>query len=327
MLFCTSCEADWNVDAIYCRHCTGPLLERPRVLCVSRAVVFALGASVAVCHCLHARATMAGKKYTTLYNAQALSEADHCSSSVHRFVVHLLLELLELPMSQPLIITIDGPAGAGKSTLGELLARRLGYLYFDTGVMYRALAWAALQQALDLDDALALENLARWIRIEVVPPTLEDGRQYTVLADGEDVTWAIRTNEVDRTVSRVARYSAVRAEMIRQQREIGRRGRVVMVGRDIGSIVMPDAPLKIYLDASIDARAQRRSEELRSRGQPYSLERVRDDLARRDELDRHVMLPADDALILLSDNVSPDEEVDWILERIRELQNVGSDVT
>lgn len=230
-------------------------------------------------------------------------------------------------MSQPLIITIDGPAGAGKSTLGELLARRLGYLYFDTGVMYRALAWAALQQALDLDDALALENLARWIRIEVVPPTLEDGRQYTVLADGEDVTWAIRTNEVDRTVSRVARYSAVRAEMIRQQREIGRRGRVVMVGRDIGSIVMPDAPLKIYLDASIDARAQRRSEELRSRGQPYSLERVRDDLARRDELDRHVMLPADDALILLSDNVSPDEEVDWILERIRELQNVGSDVT
>ncbi len=230
-------------------------------------------------------------------------------------------------MSQPLIITIDGPAGAGKSTLGELLARRLGYLYFDTGVMYRALAWAALQQALDLDDALALENLARWIRIEVVPPTLEDGRQYTVLADGEDVTWAIRTNEVDRTVSRVARYSAVRAEMIRQQREIGRRGRVVMVGRDIGSIVMPDAPLKIYLDASIDARAQRRSEELRSRGQPYSLERVRDDLARRDELDRHVMLPADDALILLSDNISPDEEVDWILERIRELQNVGSDAT
>jgi cytidylate kinase len=219
-------------------------------------------------------------------------------------------------MHIPSIITIDGPAGAGKSTLGALLAQRLGYLYFDTGVMYRALTLIALRRQLDLDDALALEQLAHQIRIEVLEPNRADGRQYTVYVDDQDVTWAIRAPEVNQAVSQVSKHPGVRAEMVRQQQHIGRRGSVVMVGRDIGTLVMPDAELKIYLEASLDERARRRAAEERSRGRESSLEQIRAEIARRDELDRHVMQPASDALILKSDDLSPDLEVDWILERI-----------
>jgi cytidylate kinase len=199
----------------------------------------------------------------------------------------------------PATITIDGPAGAGKSTLGALLAERLGYLYFDTGVMYRALTWAALRRRLDLHDGAALAALARRLRIELLAPALDDGRQYTVLADGEDVTWAIRSPEVDRNVSLVSSYPDVRVELVRRQREIGLRGGVVMVGRDIGTVVMPEAPLKIYLEASLDERARRRYEDIRARGAAPSLDAVRADVSRRDDLDRHVMAAAGDALILM----------------------------
>ncbi|MCG8351478.1 MAG: (d)CMP kinase [Chloroflexales bacterium] len=219
-------------------------------------------------------------------------------------------------MHTPSVITIDGPAGAGKSTLGALLAQQLGYLYFDTGVMYRALTLIALRRRLDLDDALALEQLARQIKIEVLEPSTPDGRQYTVCVDGEDVTWAIRAPEVNRAVSQVSRHPGVRTEMVRQQQDIGRRGNVVMVGRDIGTIVMPHAELKIYLEASLDERARRRAAEERKRGQETALEQIRADIARRDELDHHVMRPASDALILNSDDLSPDREVAWILERM-----------
>lgn len=218
-------------------------------------------------------------------------------------------------MPPPPTITIDGPAGAGKSTLGALLADRLGYLYFDTGVMYRALTWAALERAIDPHDGDALVALAHELAIELLPPTVDDGRQYTVLADGADVTWAIRTPAVDRTVSLVSTYPAVRAELIDQQRAIGRRGGVVMVGRDIGTVVMPEAPLKIYLRASLDARAQRRRSDLQARNDQRSLDEIRADVARRDELDSHVMNAAPDALVLDSDQLSPAEEVEWILSR------------
>lgn len=220
-------------------------------------------------------------------------------------------------MQLPSVITIDGPAGAGKSTLGELLARRLGYLYFDTGVMYRALTLAALRHGCDLHNGAALEELARQTCIEVQAPTCDDGRQYTVTLDGDDVTWAIRTPDVDRNVSLVSGYSGVRREMVRQQRVIGARGRVVMVGRDIGSVVMPNAALKIYLEASLDERSRRRASDQRQRGYDLPLEQIRADIARRDELDRHVMQPAADALILQSDQLSPDGEVAWILAQIQ----------
>jgi cytidylate kinase len=220
-------------------------------------------------------------------------------------------------MQQPSVIAIDGPAGAGKSTLGAMLAARLGYLYFDTGVMYRALTLAAMRAGLDLDDGAALEALAARVPIEVAPPGKADGRQCDVLVDGEDVTWAIREPAVERQVSRVAGYPGVRRELVRQQQAIGRRGRVVMVGRDIGTVVMPDAELKLFLEATLDERARRRAGE---RQGVAPLAHVRDEFARRDGLDRHVMQPAADAVILQTDGLSPNDEVDWVLDYIARRQ-------
>jgi cytidylate kinase len=222
-------------------------------------------------------------------------------------------------MSIPDTITIDGPAGAGKSTLGELLARRLGYLYFDTGVMYRALTWAALRHRVDPGDEQAVAALARDLDIDIEPPAVADGRQYTVLVAGQDVTWDLRGQEVDRQVSRVARHPAVREILRARQRAIGMRGQVVMVGRDIGTIVLPEARLKIYLQASQQARARRRAAELRARGAVVELAEIEADLARRDSLDQHVMAPAPDALVLSNETLLPSEEVDLILEHLAEL--------
>lgn len=219
-------------------------------------------------------------------------------------------------MTIPDTITIDGPAGAGKSTLGELLARRLGYLYFDTGVMYRALTLAALQRGVDPSDAAASAGLARDLAIDVQPATVADGRQYTVLVDGADVTWDLRSAAVDRAVSVVARHPAVRAVLRARQRSLGLRGRVVMVGRDIGTIVLPEARLKIYLEASLGARAERRAAELRARGIAADLGAIAADVARRDALDQHVMGRAPDALVLQNDALLPEQEVDLIVERL-----------
>ncbi len=219
-------------------------------------------------------------------------------------------------MNTPEIITIDGPAGAGKSTLGELLARRLGYLYFDTGIMYRALTWAALQRGSDAYDGAATTALAHDLDIELLLPTAADGRQYTVLVDGQDVTWDLRRPEVERLVSRVSSYPGVREVLRAQQRRIGLRGQIVMVGRDIGSIVLPEAPLKIYMQASLEERARRRAAELHARGRDGDLDDIRAEIARRDQLDQHVMAPASDALIITSDHLSPEQTVEAILERL-----------
>ncbi|GIV90887.1 MAG: cytidylate kinase [Chloroflexus sp.] len=218
-------------------------------------------------------------------------------------------------MRVPQTIAIDGQSAAGKSTLGALLAEALGYLYFDTGVMYRALALAALRAGIDPDDEAALSELAHRLVIDVTQPTVADGRQYTVLVNGEDVTWAIRSPEVERIVSRAARFPSVRREMVRQQQLIGQRGRVVMVGRDIGTVVMPDADLKIYLQASLAERARRRAAELRSRNIDMPLEQIAAALAERDALDAHVSQPAADAIILVNDGLTPAEEVALVLNR------------
>ncbi|HOU42004.1 MAG TPA: (d)CMP kinase, partial [Promineifilum sp.] len=140
------------------------------------------------------------------------------------------------------VIAIDGPAASGKSTIGYALAQRLGYLFLDTGSMYRAMTLAALRLGLALDDVAALTALAEQIEIDVLPPgEAADGRQCTILLNGEDVTWALRLPEVEAGVSAVSAVAGVRAQLVSRQREMGRRGGIVMVGRDIGTVVMPDA--------------------------------------------------------------------------------------
>ncbi len=216
-------------------------------------------------------------------------------------------------MRMPSVITIDGPAASGKSTLGEVLAQKLGYTYFDTGVLYRALTYLALQHAVALDAPGDLVALAQATRIEVLPPTIADGRQYTVLADGEDITWALRTPEVERYVSIISAYPEVRDALREQQRVIGRRGRVVMVGRDIGSIVMPDADFKVFLKASPEERARRRYEELTRKGYMIDYDTVLRDLQRRDSLDQRNTLQPPDAYLLCTDGLTPQDELGLLL--------------
>jgi cytidylate kinase len=208
-------------------------------------------------------------------------------------------------------IAIDGPAASGKTTLGKRLADELGFLFFDTGVMYRALTFTALQKQLNLNDEVAISALAESIEIDIAAPSRGDGRNADVLVNGRDITWEIRRTEVDANVSQVSAYPGVRQAMTIQQRRIGRRGNVVMVGRDIGTIVMPDADLKIYLDATLEVRAWRRYAELLERGEPADLHAILKAMHKRDEIDSTrstaPLRPADDAVILDSDQLDAEQ--------------------
>lgn len=230
-------------------------------------------------------------------------------------------------MSRPLAIAIDGPSASGKSTLAHTLAQRLGYLYFDTGVMYRAVTLAALQREIDLADESALDKLAETVDIDVVPPMIDDGRAYTVLLDGEDVTWQIREAEVDAGVSIPSAYPGVREALTRQQRRIGERGHVVMVGRDIGTVVLPNADLKIYLDASAEARARRRWLECQAGGRSDSYDDILAAMRRRDEIDSQravaPLRPAADAIVL--DTTHMDAQA--VLDRVLGLADPKGNVT
>lgn len=222
-------------------------------------------------------------------------------------------------MSIPKIIAIDGPAASGKSTIAEKLAADLGYLYFDTGVMYRAVTLAALRKFQSVDNEAAVSELAQSVQIDVLPPSVADGRVYDVLLNGEDVTWAIRQPEVDRNVSMVSAYPMVRKAMTEQQRRIGRRGMVVMVGRDIGTVVLPEAELKIYLDASVEERARRRYKEVTRRGQQISFEEILDAMKRRDAMDssREIapLRAAEDAVIVNTDGL----EICDVMKKVKAL--------
>ena len=212
-------------------------------------------------------------------------------------------------MHGPRRIAIDGPAGSGKSTIGEKLAHQLRYLYIDTGAMYRAVAWLALQRGININDGPALGRLARHAEIEISRPLIADGRQYTVTVHGHDVTWAIRAKDVTRAVSTVSAHPEVRAVLIAQQRKMAEKGCVVMVGRDIGAVVLPNAELKIYLTASLRERARRRRAELIERlgeNNPAvpSLETVIADIELRDNTDRENMMPARDVVFIETDHLS-----------------------
>ncbi len=214
-------------------------------------------------------------------------------------------------------IAIDGPVASGKSTVGQKLAQRLGYLYFDTGVMYRAVTWVAIKRGVPIEDEPAVTGLAASIQIEVTPPSVADGRQYDVWVDGTDVTWDIRRPEVEKAVSPVSAYVGVRKALTAQQRAIGLKGRVVMVGRDIGTVVLPDANLKVYLDASAEERARRRHQELLARGRDCNYDDILASTLRRDQIDSTraaaPLRPADDATILLTDDLDADGVVQAIL--------------
>jgi cytidylate kinase len=224
-------------------------------------------------------------------------------------------------MATPRTIAIDGPAGAGKSTIGALVAERLGYLFLDTGAMYRAVALAALRKRIDPDDAEKLTGLAKKVRIMIGPPTKQDGRAYTVLLDGGDVTWDIRSADIDRSVSQVARVEGVRDAMVAQQRALAAQGRVVMVGRDIGTVVLPDAERKIFLTASAGERARRREEELASRGERRPRQELLHEILRRDQLDTEravsPLKAADDAVVVQTDGLSVREALDRVLGAIQ----------
>jgi cytidylate kinase len=231
----------------------------------------------------------------------------------------------------PLTIAIDGPAASGKSTIGALLADRLGYVYFDTGVMYRAVTWVALERGMPIEDEAAVTRLSENLQIEVTRPTVDDGRQYTVYADGEDVTWELREPAVNQYVSPVSAYPGVRRALVAQQRRIGQQGAIVMVGRDIGTVVLPDADLKIYLEATVDERAWRRYVEVverrtsarpaRSAARTEEYDSIREALARRDRIDStredSPLRAADDAIIVDTTEMTIAEVLGRVLACVR----------
>jgi cytidylate kinase len=232
-----------------------------------------------------------------------------------------------------LIIAVDGPVGSGKSSVSRRVAELLGYTYLDSGAMYRALAWKALQSGAPLQDEAQLEALARETDIHLSPPSAEDaaaGYTCKVRVDGLDATAAIRSAEVGRAASSLAVLKPVRAVLIAQQQRAGARGGVVMEGRDIGTVVFPRAGLKIFLDAALEVRAERRRREYESKGQSHTLEEVIEEVRARDRRDRErevsPLLQAADAVLV--DNTAMDVEetarIIVFLAREREKESAGA---
>ena len=222
------------------------------------------------------------------------------------------------------VIAIDGPAAAGKSTVARAVAERLGALLFDTGSLYRVIALLALRSNVDPHDEEALCELAKTTRIDIRPPSVQDGRLFDVLIAGEDVTWRIRDPDVGHIVSQVSEHAEVRAALLPLQRRIAAAGPVVMVGRDIGTVVVPDAGLKIYLDASPDERARRRYLESRVRDTSVTLDEVRQETLARDAIDTArataPLRAAKDATLVLTDDLDAAAVADVIIELARALR-------
>lgn len=212
------------------------------------------------------------------------------------------------------VIAVDGPSGSGKSTVARGVARALGLRYLDTGAMYRAITWAVLQRDLDLDDGEAIGDLAATVRLDMgVDPDVP-----TVAVDGEDVTTQVRTPIVTSAVSAVSAVPAVRAAMVRRQRELIGAGGIVVEGRDIGTTVVPDATLKVFLTADPSARARRRGLEIAGTElDAAALDRTREDLLRRDAADSgraaSPLAKAGDAVVIDSTDLGPDDVIAQVL--------------
>lgn len=221
-------------------------------------------------------------------------------------------------MKKNISIAIDGPAAAGKSTVAKIIAKRLSYVYIDTGAMYRALTYRALRQGVALDDEQALVALLKNTYIELK----SSAQGQLVFVNGEDVTNIIRSEEVTNAVSLVAKHPLVREEMVKRQRALAKNGGVVMDGRDIGTHVLPDAEVKIFLKASVEERAKRRHAENIARGFPSDLETLKKEIARRDQIDseREVapLKKAKDAIEIDTTSLSVEEVVERIMEIVNE---------
>ena len=210
-----------------------------------------------------------------------------------------------------MIIAIDGPAGAGKSTVAKILAKRLGFLYIDTGAMYRALTLKALENNVPIDDEAEIIQLARGIKIDL--RNNPDG-SLTVILDGKDVSWAIRKAQITQLVSDLAKIKQVRQVLVKMQREFGQKGDCVLDGRDIGTVVFPHAQKKFFIDASAGVRVQRRFQELKGLGQKVLKNEVAKDLANRDKIDStrqaSPLRQASDAIYIDTTNLSIEQVVE-----------------
>lgn len=213
-------------------------------------------------------------------------------------------------------IAIDGPVASGKSSVGLKLAESLGYVFLDTGIMYRAVTLAALQQEVDIFNEEEVTRLAHEIKIEILKPSVNDNRVNDVLLNGEDVTWLIKESQVNDKVSQVSTYAGVRIAMTEKQQKIAEQGNIVMVGRDIGTVVLPHADYKFFLNASVEERARRRLSEEIARGKEITLKEITENVRSRDEIDssRAVapLVPADDAIVIETDHKSLEQVVEEI---------------
>jgi cytidylate kinase len=220
-------------------------------------------------------------------------------------------------VNRPPVITIDGPVASGKSTVGQMLARRLGYFYLDTGLLYRALTWRALQRGIAPDDEPALAAAASTLNVTFRPPSVKDGRQNDVYVDGREVTAALRSPEVEAQVSSVAAHPAVRQALIDVQRRAVHLPGTVVAGRDMGTVIFPDADVKIYLDAAPEERARRRLLQQGAWSESGLVETIRQiqDRDRKDSTRATAPLQVPpDAMVIDTDDVSPEQVVQRILE-------------
>ncbi|MGZ3614068.1 MAG: (d)CMP kinase [Thermodesulfobacteriota bacterium] len=223
-----------------------------------------------------------------------------------------------------LTIAIDGPSGAGKSTVAKALAKRLSYIYIDTGAMYRSVALKVKEKAISPQDESAVSQLASSLHLTLIP----EGGQIRVLCDGQDVTEAIRTPEISRLASHISQQRAVREALVQMQREMAKGGGVILEGRDIGTVVFPDAEVKFYLDADSDERIRRRYEEMVDKGIKVDLKQTEEELVQRDQNDMHrihsPLKRANDAIYIDSTHRSVDEIVEEMTRISKSVEGLES---